>query len=262
MTAVTVMTPVVRVPVLSSTTILIRRAGSSARALLTRMPSSAPRPTAATSAVGRGQAERARAGDHQDGDGGAPGRGGGQARRPARSRGSRTARAITHGTKTAAIRSASRCALALVRLGLGDQPGDLGEQRVGADPGGADDEPAAHVHGGPGHLVARPDLHGHGLAGDERRVDRRAALGHDAVGGDLLARADHEQLARGQFADRHPVLGPVAQHGDALGAERGQRGQRGRRPVPGPGLQVAAGEHGGGDARGGLEVEGHARWPR
>ena len=51
-TAVTVMAPVVRVPVLSSTTTRTRRADSSARTLLTRMPSSAPRPTAATSAVG------------------------------------------------------------------------------------------------------------------------------------------------------------------------------------------------------------------
>ncbi len=46
------MVPVVSVPVLSKTTTRTCRAASSARALLTRMPSSAPRPTAASSAVG------------------------------------------------------------------------------------------------------------------------------------------------------------------------------------------------------------------
>ena len=111
--AVAVMTPVVRVPVLSRTTVLIRRIGSSERALLTRMPSSAPRPTAATSAVGvarpsaHGQATTRTATAALQAE---------AAGRPAPSQNPRvaTARAITHGTKTAAIRSASRWAFALV----------------------------------------------------------------------------------------------------------------------------------------------------
>ena len=201
------MAPVVRVPVLSSTTTRIRRADSSACALLTRTPSSAPRPTAATSAAGvarpsaHGQAttRTATAALHAA----APGR-------PAPSQKPRvaTARLITQGTKTAAIRSASRCALGLAGLRLADQPGDLGQQRVRADPGGADDQPAAHVHGGPGHRVARPDLGGHRLPGDERRVDRRAALDDHAVGGDLLPRADHEQLPRRELAQPAPGARP------------------------------------------------------
>ena len=59
-----------------------------------------------------------------------------------------------------------------------------------------------------------------------------------------------------EFAHRHPVLGSAAQHGDALGTECGQRGQRRRRMILRAGLQVAAREHGGGDARGDLEVKG------
>ena len=51
-TSATVIVPAVSVPVLSSTTTRIFRAASSARALDTRMPSPAPRPTAAINAVG------------------------------------------------------------------------------------------------------------------------------------------------------------------------------------------------------------------
>ena len=88
MTPVTVMAPVVRVPVLSSTTTRIRRADSSACALLIRTPSSAPRPTAATQR-GRAWPGRARTGRRPPGrrrPRSTPRRR--AARRPARSRGS------------------------------------------------------------------------------------------------------------------------------------------------------------------------------
>ena len=51
-TSSTVIVPVVRVPVLSSAIVRIRPAVSMAWALRTRMPSSAPRPTAASRATG------------------------------------------------------------------------------------------------------------------------------------------------------------------------------------------------------------------
>ena len=66
-----------------------------------------------------------------------------------------TASAITIGTKMPEIRSASRCDLGLAVLGVLDQPGHLGELGVGADPGGADDQPAAGVDGGADDGVAR-----------------------------------------------------------------------------------------------------------
>ena len=107
------MVPVVSVPVLSNTTTRTCRAASSARALLTRMPSSAPRPTAASRAVGvarpsaHGQATTSTATAALPAAIPAS---------PAPSQKPRvtTARLITHGTKIAAIRSASRCADALV----------------------------------------------------------------------------------------------------------------------------------------------------
>ena len=113
MMPVTVMTPTVRVPVLSRATTRIRRADSSACALLIRTPSSAPRPTAATSAAGvarpsaHGQAttRTATAALHAAAAGSPV---------PSQKPRVAAARLITQGTKTAAIRSASRCALALL----------------------------------------------------------------------------------------------------------------------------------------------------
>ena len=113
MTSCRVMVPVVSVPVLSSARRRIRPADSSAWALLTRMPSSAPRPTAASRAVGvaspsaHGHAttRTATAALHAAAAGSPV---------PSQKPRVATARAITQGTNTAAIRSASRCALALV----------------------------------------------------------------------------------------------------------------------------------------------------
>ena len=53
-----------------------------------------------------------------------------------------------------------------------DEPADLRQCRVGADPRRPDDEPAAGVHRRAGNGVARTDLDGHRLAGQQRGVDR------------------------------------------------------------------------------------------
>ncbi len=122
MTAVTVMVPVVRVPVLSSTTVAdppgrLERAGA--------LDQDAEFGAAADRGHQRGrggQAERARAGDHEDGDGGAPGRGGGQARPQPESEG-------RHGQGDHARHEdggdpvGEPLGARLGRLGLGDQPG-------------------------------------------------------------------------------------------------------------------------------------------
>ena len=103
--------------------------------------------------------------------------------------------------------------------------------------------------------VAGADLDRHGLAGEQRGVDRRRALLDDAVGGHLLAGAHDEAVADGELVDRDALLGAVAEHGDVLGAELEQRLQGGAGASLGPGLEVAAGEderrHAGGD----LEVD-------
>ena len=97
-------------------------------------------------------------------------------------------------------------------LGLGDQPGQLGQLGVRADPGGPDHQPPVGVHARAGHGVARADLGRHRLTGEHRGVHRRAARGDDAVGGDLLAGPHHELLPRGQLLRRDSHLHAIAQH--------------------------------------------------
>ena len=153
-----------------------------------------------------------------------------------------TASAITTGTKTPEIRSASRCTCALPVWASLDQAGHLGQLGVGADPGGAHHQPAAGVDGGADHASPGADLDRHGLAGQQRASTAERALDDHAVGGDLLAGADHEPVADRELVDRDADLDAVAQHRDVLGAELEQRAQRGAGPALGAGLEVAAGE--------------------
>jgi hypothetical protein len=85
----------------------------------------------------------------------------------------------------------------LARLGLRDQPGQLGQLGVPADPAGPDHQVAAGVHAPAGHRVARPDLGRGRLAGEHRGVDGRTARDHDSVRRDRLAGADGELIADG-----------------------------------------------------------------
>ena len=126
---------------------------------------------------------------------------------------------MTTGTKMRRDPVGEALDLGLAGLGVFDEAGDLGERGVGADPGGAHDEAAAGVDGGTGDGVAGADLDRHRFAGEQRGVDGRGAVDDDAVGGDLLARADDELVADGELVDRDPDLGAVAEHGDVLGAE-------------------------------------------
>ena len=250
------MRPVVTVPVLSSTTVSTRRVDSSTSGPLMRMPSWAPRPVPTISAVGvarpraHGQAMISTATAAVN-----AGRGASVAAAASQKPSVPAARAMTTGTKTAETRSARRWTGALPDLGVLDQAGDLGQRGVGADPGGLDHEAAAGVDGGAGDGVAGADLDGHGLAGEQRGVDRRGALDDGAVGGDLLAGADDEAVADGELVDRDADLAAVAQHGDVLGAQLEQGPQRGAGAALGPGLEVAAGEDEHGDAGGDLEVD-------
>ena len=61
---------------------------------------------------------------------------------------------------------------------------------VSAPARGFDHESAAGVDGGAGDGGAGTDLDGHALAGEQRGIDGRGALGA-TVGGDLLAGADN-----------------------------------------------------------------------
>ena len=130
------------------------------------------------------------------------------------------------------------------------------KRRVGADADRAHDEPAAGVDRGAEHLVAGLHLHRHALAGEERLVDRRAPLLDDAVGGDLLARSDDEEVACPQVSDRDPLLAPLrVEPAHVLRAQLQQRPQRSARAALRPYLEIAAGEDERGDDGCHLEID-------
>ena len=145
--------------------------------------------------------------------------------------------------------------LGLAVLRVLDEPGHLGELGVAADAGRADDEAAAGVDGGTDDGVADTDLDRDGLAGEHRGVERRGALGDDAVGGDLLAGADDELVADDELLDGDALLAAAAQDGDVLGAHLEQGAQGGAGAPLRPGLGVAPGEQERRHPGRGLEVD-------
>lgn len=143
---------------------------------------------------------------------------------------------MTIGTNTPEIRSASRWTCALPGLGILDQFGHLSQLSVGADPGGTHDQPPAGVDRGPDDGVSRPHLDRHGLAGEHARVDRRRAVLDHAVGGDLFAGPNDEDVAHDELVGGDPGFRPVSQDGDVLGAELQQGAQCGAGEALGAGL--------------------------
>ena len=162
---------------------------------------------------------------------------------------------MTTGTNTAEIRSARRWTGALPFWASVTSRAIWARAVSAPTRVASHDEAAAGVDGGAGDGVAGADLDGHGLAGEERRVDGRGALLDDAVGGDLLAGAHDEPVADGELVDRDADLVAVAEDGDVLGAQLEQGPQGGAGAALGPGFEVAAGEDEHGDAGGDLEVD-------
>ena len=255
-TSTRVIRPVVTVPVLSSTIGVDPAGGLQDLGALDQDAELGAAAGADHQRGRRGQAQGARAGDDQHGDGG-----GERRRQPVTGADPEAQRADGQGDhdrdEDPGDPVGQPLHLGLAVLGVLDQLGHLGELGVGADPGGADDEPAAGVDGRADDGVAEPDLDRHRLAGQHRRVHRGRALLDDAVGGDLLARADDEPVADGELLGGDPRLDARRrpQHGDVLRAELQQRPQGGAGPALGAGLEVAAGQDERGHAGGGLEVD-------
>ena len=144
----------------------------------------------------------------------------------------------------------------LARLGVGDQPRDLGQRGVGADWVAPHDQPPAGVDGRARHRVAGlrpPPARDSPVSSDCRRP---SALLDDAVGGDF---------SPGRTTKRSPdpssSIGTGARGRrssstrDVLGAQLEQRLQRGPGAALGARLEVAAGEDEGGDDGGHLEID-------
>ena len=201
----------------------------------------------------RRQAERAWAGDDQHRDG--RGEGGRRRRAGQEPPGERREREHDHDRhehRRHAVGQALHGRLA--GLGLVDEGGDAGKRRVGADTRCAHDQPAVGVQGGARHGAPDGDLDRRGLAGEHRAVDRRRALADDAVGGDLLAGADDEQVADGEVGDRQQELAPVPKHAHLVRSELEQRPDRVARAPLRAGLEDAPEQDQGRHDRGDLEV--------
>ncbi len=140
-------------------------------------------------------------------------------------------------------------------LSVLDQSAYLCQCRVGADPARPHHQSSVGVDCCTDDVGTRFDLHRYRLTGQQRRVDRRTSRYHHAIGGDLLARANHELVADGQLTDRDALLGTASAHRHILGAEFQHRSQCRTCAAPGPGLEISAGQNQGGDSRGGLEID-------
>ena len=214
---------VVTVPVLSSTTVSIRRVDSSTSGPRIRMPSWAPRPVPTRSAVGvaspsaQGQATIRTATAAENANAGA-----GTAREPAGERGARQARARSGRTRPppgrraaapAPSRPAPPSTSAAIRASAVSAP-----TRVRPD-----DEPPADVDRRAGHLVARPDLDRHALAREQRAVDRRAALDHDRRRSAICSpgRTTNRSPTRSSATGDAPLAAVGVDERDVLRAELG-----------------------------------------
>ena len=197
----------------------------------------------------RGQTERARAGDDEHrhrrrqgsrrtGPGGQP-----PDERPQSDQ-------HHHGNEDGADPVGQPLHLCLTALRLGDELGDLGQDRVGAHPACPHDQPSACIDRRAGDRVARAHLDRDALAGQQARVDCGVALLHDAVSRNLFSGTDQEVGARLQVGDGDAPLDRAAlavlQHRDVFGAEVEQRAQGSARPALRARLEVAPGqdEHG------------------
>ena len=162
---------------------------------------------------------------------------------------------MTIGTNTAEIRSASRCTGALP-VWASSTSRAIWASLVSAP------TRVARTTSRPPALTVAPVTASPGptSTGTGSPVSSEASIADvpsldDAVGGDLLARADDEAVADGELVDRDALLDAVAEDGDVLGAELEQRLQGGAGASLGPGLEVAPGEDERRDAGGDLEVD-------
>ena len=252
-TSTSAMRPVVTVPVLSSTTVSIWRVDSRTCGPLMRMPSWAPRPVPTSSAVGvarpraQGQAMISTATAAVNAVGGLAG----AEPEPEGADGEGDDDGDEHGGDLVG----EPLDRGLAVLGVGDEPGDLGQRGVGADPGGPHDEAAAGVDGGAGDRVAGPTSTGTGSP-----VSSEASMA-EVPSSTMPSVAT---FSPGRTTNRSPTAScsigmrtsvPSREDGDVLGAQVEQRPQGGAGAALGAGFEVAAGEDERRDDGGHLEVE-------
>ena len=202
----------------------------------------------------RGQAECARAGDHQHGHGvqdallPSPG-----CQPPAEQCQQRKRDHDRHEHRAHTVDESLDRRLRGLR-GL-DHPHDARQGRLRADGGGAHDQKALCIDRSARHTVTDLAHDRQALAGDQRFVDLTCAFGDDAVDGHAFAGANHDHVVESHLVDRGVGIASVAPDPRGLGAQGIQGLDRlGRLPFRAR-LQPLAEQHEGDHDRRGLEVE-------
>jgi hypothetical protein len=86
-------------------------------------------------------------------------------------------------------------------LGFLEQPNDLSQLRVRADPCRFDEQTAVAIQGSADHFGTGADVERNRLAGQHREVERRRAFANDSVDRDLFARQHQDKGANGHLFD-------------------------------------------------------------
>ena len=140
-------------------------------------------------------------------------------------------------------------------MGLFDHADDLRQNRVAAHLGGAIGQAAGAINRAADESRTADLFHRHRLTGDHAFIDIGLPIDDNAVGGDLLAGAEVDDVAgfdlfQGQFDD-----GAVALHPCAGGAQAHELGNRGPGAPLGAGLKIAAQQDQRDDHGGGFEID-------
>ena len=121
-----------------------------------------------------------------------------------------------------------------------DHADDLGQQRIGADPGGAIGKASGLVDGATHHLQPNALGYRHRFTGDHRFIDERCAGDDNAVNRQPLTGAHPQNIALSDIADRDFRQNAIALDMRGLGLQSHQPGNSGTRPALGPGFEIAA----------------------
>ncbi len=141
-------------------------------------------------------------------------------------------------------------------LGLGHEPHDPREDRVGADAGRSERQGARRVERATGDQVVGALGDGQALPRDHALVDARCAVGDDAVDGDRLAGSDAHQVTDPDLRDRDIDLRSVAEDPRRPRGEVDQAPDGVRRVAPGAGLEEPSHQDERDDRRRRVEVHG------
>ena len=140
-------------------------------------------------------------------------------------------------------------------LGVLHQPHDAGQQGLGANRRGFDDQVTVGIDGAGRDGIADRVIDRQAFARQHGCIDRAAALTDAAIDGDAFAGAHDDHVAAADGRDREVDFHPVTPDAGGVGAHAHQRGDRCHRAAPRPGFQPFAGQYERDQQGGGLEIK-------